>query len=91
MSRTTGGPPRLVEAVRIPLKKPEMLQANLSFVKVLVKPKARGIAKKIVTPPISTFSVEGAIIVIIQIPIGIPKRLLPAMGAIPLRYTFLKL
>jgi len=89
MNKTTGGPPRLVEASRKPLKKPEMLQATVSLAKTLVKPKARGIAKTTVTPPTSIFSVEGVIIVIIQMPRGIPKRLLSAMGAIPLRFTFL--
>jgi hypothetical protein len=62
MNITTAGPPRLVEVPMRPLKKPEMLPASLSLVKALVKPKDRGIAKKIVTAPTSTFSVEGVII-----------------------------
>jgi len=90
MKRTTGGPPRLVELASIPLKKPAILEDNLSLAKVLRKPIATGTAKQMITVPINIFRVVGLITLIIQAPKGIPNRLLSVIGRIRLKFTLTK-
>ena len=89
MNKTTGGPPRLVELLSIPLKKPAIPEKNLSLAKTLLKPITIGMAQKTVIPPMRVFKFCGEIMVIIHVPIGIPKALPINIGISFLNFTLL--